>query len=519
VQEDCGISTGIAAINTARVAKNTLMLYFRQILIMLVSLYTVRTVLNTLGAEDYGIYNVVAGVVAMFGFLSNSMAGASQRYFAIELGRKDSEQLKKTFSLNLLIYIMIASAMLLLAETIGLWFVNNKLVIPSERMEVALWVYQFSIISFVFTIMATPYMAMIIAHEEMQIYAYLSIIEAVLKLIIVVLLRYMTYDKLLLYGILLCGTTMITTMGYHIICVVKYQECRFKFYWNYSLLKIIASYTGLSVFVSIAGICKMQGVTVLLNQYFNPIVVSSRSLAIAINSMVSSFFSNFSNALRPQIVKSYAAGRINEMIYVLFWGVKITYLLMYLFTLPLLLETPVIFSLWLKETPDYTIIFVRLVLIDALVESIAYPIYSVIMAIGRMGGYTFWISVLTFLNIIFSWIALSSGYPPESVQYIAVLLTAILIVVRIFILKSCIPFSVMDFIKNSLFPIVMITIVSSILPIAVFFLLKKDITTMFIVVITSTISICVSSYFIGFNNGERQTIKNIVKSKFKAYVS
>jgi Na+-driven multidrug efflux pump len=475
--------------------------------------------LDALGAEDYGIYSVVAGVVTMFGFLSNSMAGASQRFFSFEIGRGDFEQLKKIFSLNFTIFIIIALLVLFLAETIGLWFVNNKLVIPQERMESARWIYQFSIISFVFTIMATPYMAMIIAHEEMQVYAYFSILEAILKLIMTIFLRYIEYDKLRLYGILLCGTTIITTIGYHIVCVIKYQECKFKFYWNYNLLRTVAGYTGFNIFGYAAGICKMQGVTVLLNQYFNPIIVSSRSLAIAINGMVSSFFANFSNALRPQIVKSYAANQINEMIYLLFWGVKITYLLMYLFALPLLLETPVVLSLWLKEIPDYTVIFVRLVLIDALIESITYPIYSVIMAVGRIGSYTLLISSMTFLNIIFSWIALYFGYPPESVQFIAILLTVISIIVRILILKNYIPFSIMGFIKNSLFPIVVITVVSSVMPVVIFFSFEKSIIRMFIVVFISAISICVSSYLIGFSKGERQALKNMIKSKFKAYIS
>jgi O-antigen/teichoic acid export membrane protein len=226
--------------NTARIAKNTLMLYFRQILIMLVSLYTVRVVLNTLGAEDYGIYNVVAGVVAMFGFLSGAMASASQRYFSFEIGRGDFDQLKKVFSLSIVIYILIALIVLLMVETIGLWFVSNKMAIPVERKNTALWIYQTSIISFLFTILTAPYMAAIIAHEDMNIYAYMSIIEVILKLVVVFLLRIIQLDKLQLYGILMGAIAVMNTVMYRIICSVKYPACKFEFYWNKALFNVVS---------------------------------------------------------------------------------------------------------------------------------------------------------------------------------------------------------------------------------------------------------------------------------------
>lgn len=292
--------------NTTRIAKNTLMLYFRQILIMLVSLYTVRVVLETLGAEDYGIYNVVAGVVTMFGFLSNSMAGASQRYLSFEIGRGDFERLKTIFSLSLTIFILIAVIIVLLAETVGLWFITNKLIIPSERRIVAYWVYQFSIISFVFTILTTPYMASIIAHEDMNIYAYVSIVEAMLKLGIVFVLNIIPFDKLQIYGILLCITTFINTAIYRIICTAKYKECQFKIYWNNILFKDIIGYTGWTLLGVLADIFKKQAITILLNQMFNPLVVAARSIAFTITGAVNSFFNQFMMALRPQIVKSYA---------------------------------------------------------------------------------------------------------------------------------------------------------------------------------------------------------------------
>ncbi len=340
---------------TVRIAKNTLMLYFRQILIMLVSLYTVRVVLETLGAEDYGIYNVVAGVVTMFGFLSTAMATASQRYFSFEIGRGDFEQLRKIFSLSLLVYFLIAILVLLLAETIGLWFVNNKLVISSDRKSAALWVYQISILSFLFTIITTPYMAMIIAREDMNIYAFVSIIETILKLGVVFILRLISWDKLVLYGILMLGVTLIITIIYQTICVKKYQECKFRFYWDNVIFKEITSYTGWNMFGASVGVFKNQMVNIVLNQFFNPVVIASRSIAVSVNTAVSSFSHNFSTAIRPQIIKNYATEQKEIMLSLMFRGIKGTYLLMYLFVLPMIFEAPVILKLWLKNPPAFTL--------------------------------------------------------------------------------------------------------------------------------------------------------------------
>lgn len=253
--------------SSKRIAKNTLMLYFRQILIMLVSLYTVRVILNTLGAVDYGIYNVVAGVVTMFGFLSGAMAAASQRYFAFEMGRGNNEELRKIFSVMMTIYILLALIILLLAETIGLWFVYHKLVIPPERFNAAKWIYQFSIFSFMISLLTSPYMASIIAHENMSIYAYMSILEAILKLLIVFLLRILPFDKLIVYGGLLLTVTCINTGLYRFYCKKNYTECRFGLTWEKKLSFNILKYMGLDLYGNLAVMLRTQGVNILFNLF------------------------------------------------------------------------------------------------------------------------------------------------------------------------------------------------------------------------------------------------------------
>ena len=263
--------------NNKRIAKNTMMLYFRQILILLVSLYTVRVVLNTLGIEDYGIYNVIGGIVTFFSFLSGSMASATQRFFSHALGQGDNERLKRTFSVNLLIYGAIAVIGLILLETVGLWFVNNQLNVPPERFEAVRYVYHFSVFMFIATIFSTPFMAIVIAHEDMQIYAYVSIVEVLMKLGVVFLLVHLPWDKLELYGILTFVVSVIITVIYIFICNWKYAECQFrKFNWDKVLMREIIGFTGWTLFGQLASVGRNQAVTILLNQVFNPVVVAAK---------------------------------------------------------------------------------------------------------------------------------------------------------------------------------------------------------------------------------------------------
>jgi O-antigen/teichoic acid export membrane protein len=409
--------------NTVRIAKNTLALYFRQILIMLVSLYTVRVVLNTLGAEDYGIYNVTAGVVTMFGFLSNSTAIASQRYFSIVLGQDNIDKFNHLFSISLTIYMLIAVLILFFAETAGFWFVSNKLVIPLERKSAAFWVYQFSILSFLITILSSPYIAAIIAHEDMNIYAYISIIEIVLKLIIVFVLQLVSWDKLILYGILMCFTTIIVGFSYFSICKKIYRECKFKLYWEKKLFKEIISYIGWNLLGTSVSIFKFQMVNILLNQFFNSLVIASRGIASQVNSAVTSFSLNFSIAIRPQIIKNYAAGKKEETFTLVFRGAKAAYFLMYAFILPLILEMPLVLSLWLKNPPKYAVLFTRLVLFDALIDSISYPIVTLAQATEKIKLYQLCVCGILLLNLPISWVVLLSGSPAYTVMIVAIVLT------------------------------------------------------------------------------------------------
>jgi O-antigen/teichoic acid export membrane protein len=500
--------------NTQRIAKNTLMLYFRQILIMLVSLYTVRVVLETLGAEDYGIYNVVAGVVTMFGFLSGSMATASQRYFSFELGREDYEQLKRVFSLSLMIYILLIILIVLLAETIGLWFVNTKLVIPIERKNAAIWVYHVSILSFVFTILAGPYMAIITAHEDMNIYAYVSIAEVTFKLALVFLLRSILADKLLLYGILMCAVAYVTTMIYRIICGVKYKECKFGLFWDRGLFREITAYTGWSLFGNLTTVVRQHAVTVLLNQFFNPVVIAARSIAMQVNSAVSSFSNNFSTAINPQIIKSYSLGKKSEMIMLMLRGAKGCYFLMYLFTLPLVLEMPIVLSLWLKNPPENTVLFTRLALIDILINSISFPLMTIARATGKIRNYELILGTIQIGSFLLTWLILLIGAPAYSAMLVTIGISLLMFVARLLIVRTLVEISIKQFLREAVFPCCIFSIVSIIFPFILRIVLRQTIINMMIVIFISVLSICGSMYMIGLNNIERGIIKIFIWQKF-----
>jgi O-antigen/teichoic acid export membrane protein len=499
--------------NSRRIAKNTLMLYSRQILTMLVSFYTVRVVLNVLGAEDYGIYHVVAGVVMMFGFLSGSLASASQRYFSFELGKSNHGRLKHIFSLSLLIYILLIALIVLLAETIGLWFVTTRLVISPGRREAAMWVYHTSILSFGFSIFASPYIALIIAHEDMNIYAYMSIIEAALRLASVFLLRIVFLDKLQLYGILMCLVVCINTTIYRMICRVKYKECRFDYYWNKGMFKEITAYTGWYFFTSLALVIKQHAVTILLNQLFNPMVIAARSIAIQVNSAVSSFSNNFSTAMNPQIIKSYSSGKKPEMLALMSRGVRGNYFLMYLFTLPLVLEMPVVLSLWLKNPPEGAALFTQLTLVDVLINSIGLPLACAIRATGNIKNYALIFSALQTGGFLLGWLIFLLGAPPYSVMLITIGISVVFIAVRLLIVRTLIKISVARFFSEAIFPCCIFSIVSAIFPLILRLVLKQNILNSIVVIFACLLFTCGSMYAIGLNKVERGIIKQIILRK------
>lgn len=501
--------------NTRLIAKNTLMLYFRQILIMLVSLYTVRVVLNVLGAEDYGIYNVVAGVVTMFSFLSGAMATASQRYFSYDLGKDDREHLKITFNITFQIYLLLVFIVLIFAETLGLWFVNNKLVISHERLFAANVIFQASIVSFIMTLIATPYMAMIIAHEKMSVYAYVSIVEAVFKLAIAFLIQILIFDKLALYGILLSIISIAITGIYVFYCLRKFEECKLKFLKDKILFKEIISYSGWNLFGASVGVVKNQIMNILLNLYFGTVVNAARAIAFQISSALTSFGQNFSTAMRPQLIKSYATDQKDEVLLLVYRGCKFTFFLMYIFALPLFFEMNFVLNFWLKNPPEFSVLFTKLVLIDVLIDSLNYQIMTLAQATGKIKMYQAVVGGILLLNLPVSYFFLKVLNESAYVVFlVSIVITIVAMIVRLFIIKFLTEFSILKFILKVIFPCFVVVLVSSIVPFLISKYMGKNLIN---VVFTIFVCVCMAVFSIfvfGFSKDERNMVIQFLKNKF-----
>lgn len=502
--------------NNKKIAKNTLMLYFRQVLILLVSLYTVRVVLNTLGVEDYGIYSVVGGVVSFFSFLSGTMASATQRFFSFALGQDDIDKLNRTFSVNLIIYISIAIIAFFLLETIGLWFVHEHLNVPIERFEAAQFIFQFSILTFIATIFAVPFMAIIIAHEDMHIYAYISIIEVILKLGIVFLLVYLPWDKLELYGMLIFLVTSLISILYLIICTHRYKECQFRiFYWDKALFHEILDFTGWTLFGQITNVARFQSVTILLNQMFSPIVVASRAIAGQITGQINVFSNNFNVGLYPPIIKSYASNNRSEMFALICHGSKITFFLMWVIALPLFFEMDVALNLWLKTPPPDAVLFTRLALIETVILSISMPLTTAARAPGRMKFYELTLGSIQILIFVISFIILKIGAPAYSVFIVAIIANLIMFLIRLFIVRSLIKFPLKPFWKQVILPVSLVVITSSLVTFFLDYLLPDELVFDCLLCIASIIITSACMYILGLEKKEREKVESLVLNKIR----
>ncbi len=500
--------------NNKRIAKNTAMLYFRMLLMMAVSLYTSRIVLNTLGIEDFGIYNVVGGVVTMFSFLNSAMSSGTQRFLSFELGKKDFVQLGKVFSMSINIHATIAIVILILAETIGLWFLNTQLTIPAERMVAANWVYQFSILALLVTIMSVPYNATIIAHEQMNVYAYVSIIEVTLKLLIVFMLQWFGFDKLKLYAILVFGVSLLIRLIYGIYCSRNFKECAYRYSWDKTLYYTLMSYAGWNLWGNFASVTFNQGINILLNIFFGPVVNAARGIAYQVNSAVNGFVGNFQMAMNPQIVKSYAAAELKYMHQLIFQGSKYSFFLLYFLSLPLLMETETILLMWLKIVPEYTVLFCRLVLINALIDCISGPLMTAAQASGKIKLYQSVVGGLLLIILPISYLFLKLGFPPQVTLYVSISISIAALYARLLIISPLVNLSMLNFARNVLIQILMVAIVSVIFPLIIKFSIDQKLIRFLAVCFVSVLSVAITIFLFGLRNEERLFLKNKVGQVF-----
>lgn len=501
-----------------QIAKNAFMLYIRLLFTMSISLYISRIVLNALGIEDYGIYNVVGGVVAMFSFLNAAMAVSTQRFLSFELGRQDQFELKRVFSTAVTIHLLIGLFILILAESIGFWFIKHHLNIPIERIDAAHWVYQCTIFSFFFLIVRVPYQAGIIAHEKMNMYAYLSIFEVVLKLIAALLLIDTSYDKLKLYSVLSLLAAIVTTVFYKIYCYRKFNESKFSFIWDRNLFKVMTSYAGWSLFGSAASIGYNQGINILLNIFFNPVINAARAIAFQVNTAIQSFTNNFQLAVNPQIVKSYAIGDEKYMMSLIFQSSKYSFFLLYIIALPVLLETEYILKLWLKTVPDYTSIFCKLIVIDALIGCVSYPLMVASQATGRIRLYQFVVGTLLLLNLPLTYIFFKFKFGPEYSMYVSIILSIIALATRLIMLKRLISLNIKVYIKAVIIRALLVGCTAFMIP----FYVTQYIDDLTLVYFLLSVVLCVictvlSIYYLGLDVFEKEYIRDRIAFVFRKF--
>ena len=490
--------------NNKRIAKNTLLLYFRMFFTMLVSLYTSRVVLSALGVEDYGIYNVVGGVVTMFGFINGAMSTSTHRYLTFELGKGNYQQLHKVFCTSIFIHAGISLLIVLLGETIGLWFLYHKMVIPEARMDAAIWVYQLSILSTVILIMSVPYNASIIAHEKMSAFAYISILEVVLKLLIVYLLLIGNFDKLKLYAVLVVIVLLGIRCVYGVYCGRHFKETKFNWIFDKVLFKEMVGFAAFT-----------QGLNILLNMFFGPMVNAARGVAVQVQTAVVQFSSNFQTAINPQITKSYAIQDYAYMHSLIFKSSKFTFFLLFLLSLPIAMETETILRIWLKTVPDYTVIFLRIMLCITIIDAVSNSLMVSAAATGRVKVYQGVVGGILLCILPVSYVVLKLGAPPASVFVVHLCISIIAFVVRLLIIRPMIYLSLSAFKKQVVMPCLKVACLALIFPFLLKILLPDTLYSFLLVCAVSVISVAFTTYYLGLNISERQ----FVVSKAQTFLS
>ncbi len=499
--------------DTKRIAKNTLAMYLRMAVMMVVGLYTSRVVLNVLGVEDYGTYNVVGGVVSMFSLLTASMSGSISRYLTYSLGKGDVEQLRRVFCVSVEVQLFLAVVVVLAVEAVGVWFLNTQMKIPDGRLVAANWVMQCTLISFVVDLLMVPYNASIISHERMNIYAYISIWDAVMKLAIVFALYVSPFDKLETYAVLLLLVSTMTTMIYWIYCRCHFLECHFSVVKDKALIKEMSSFAGWGMIGDGAWMLNTQGVNILMNLFFGVVLNAARGVATTVDNVVQGFVRNFMVALNPQIVKSYAEGDYEYMHRLIFMGSKYSYFLMLFFFVPISLETRTILTLWLKIVPDYAVLFTQLTLMSTMCLTLGNTMIPAVQATGKIRNYTISMGLMALSNFPLTWAAFAMGASPTWAYVIYFLIFFSMVFVRLYIVRGLIHLSVCDFVRKVLMRAGAVTVVAYIGPLVVCLLQSDSLLRLIEICVISLFCSVLAIYVVGLNGIERDFVKSKVLSK------
>lgn len=501
--------------NNKRIAKNTMFLYFRMMLIMGVALYTSRIVLKTLGIEDFGIYNVVGGIVTMFTFLNGSLGSATSRYITFELGKKNYERLNQVFNVAFLIHIAIGFIVVLLAETVGLWFFYEKMCIPENRMGAAFWVYQISIITCFFSLTQVPYNAAIIAHENMKIYAWVGIVEVICRLCIVYLLLVSPIDKLVFYALLLCLLQVGVMIFYRCYCKKHYKESNIRIYKEKGLYKEMFGYAGADLIGNISVLAQGQGLNLLLNVFFGPVVNAARGVAYQVQGAVTQFSGNFMTAVRPQIIKSYAEGDITGMMKLVKDSSCASFYLMWIISFPIMLEADYILSLWLGKYPDHTVSFLNLILVLCLIQTLKTPRSTVFHATGKLKFVNMIVGGILCAAFPLAYLFLKLGMSPESVFWAANISMLFSEIASVIVLKKYINYSIGAYLLHVHVRCLLVVLLSVIIPCLLYDkILAPSFGRLIFTSVLTTLSILSVVFCVGMDKEMRHKIVKLVKQRF-----
>lgn len=495
--------------NTKRIAKNTLILYVRMLFGMLVSLYTSRVVLQALGVEDYGIYNVVGGVVAMFSMISNSLSSSVSRFLTFELGKGNLEGLKRVFSTSLSIHVALVLVIVLLSETLGLWFLNTHMTIPENRLYAANWVFQASVLTFVINLLSVPFSASIVSHERMSAFAYIGILDIVLRLLIVLFIAYSgwNFDRLIIYSLLLVGVVCIMQAIYWNYCTRNFEECKFGLSFDVNYWKEMSSFAGWNFIGCTARLFKDQGVNILLNLFIGPIINAARGIANTVNNVLASFSGNFMTALNPQITKSYAAGDYDYMFSLVERGSRFSYYILLLFALPMLFETEFVLTLWLKHYPEHTVNFVRLILIVTMCDILSNTLINLQVATGKIRNYQLVVGGMLLMNFPLSYICLKMGLPPESTLVVALIVAVCCLFLRLLFLRKMVGLSMKRYLRKVCGNVLFVTLLAMIIPSFIYTQMSDSIIRFVMICVFTTVCSSIAIYWGGCSMNERKFIK------------
>lgn len=493
-----------------RIAKNTLFLYIRMAFVLIVSLYTTRVVLRVLGVDDYGVFNVVCGFVSMFGFLNTSMSNAIQRFYNYEIGKNGGKELTSVYNCSLLIQVLLAIAIIILVESFGLWYLNNKLVIASDRLPAARLIFQFAIIQMLFLVIQIPYSAAIMAFEKMDYYALVSIIDVIIKLGVVLILPYIPFDKLIFYGLFLVLISLTNFLLYFVYAKRHFEQIKWRGEISKKRLVSILSFSGWNIMGSFAYVVKNQGSAVVLNRFFGTVLNAAYGVANQVMAAIKQFSTNIIISFRPQLVQSYAEGNYTRTKNLMFSMSKITYLLMLALSLPLIIEMKYVLGLWLGEIPQYTTSLTILAIISMLLSNFNTPVVQVVHAVGKMKKFQIITSLIICSIVPLAWLAFRMGGNPCYIFYVTIGVVCINQIACLVVLHSMFNYSYRDYLSQVIKPCLIVTLLTPILPYLLTLWLSESFIRLVLVCIMDVIVIGLTSYFLALTKAEKEMVKQFI---------